>query len=271
MLTTHELKQTLRTYIQTANLTQAAKQLGYFGSSAVRYHILRAEDIAGGKLVERAPFDRLTPVLTGIGSQWLGVRYARSGLVSGGDIPYECQHPWPLDCFVQCGDSGVVFKRRRVVESFDDPLGTIAEIAEGDPANVYITAFFEAFPRSPDTFVRGEGKTIREAENAAWGKYQAVAGCEHPAFEKRGYKNGCGFCVNCGMFKVGVFDPDEICCECGARTYYVQDNTGAWWCEACFPEMPEQLQPKYVKIQRRWETEDHATAFVMAVKAAGME
>ncbi|MCV6548533.1 MAG: hypothetical protein OIF56_14845 [Cohaesibacter sp.] len=66
--------------------------------------------------------------------------------------------------------------------------------------NPYRTAFFEAFP--PDaSFLRGEGKTITEAEQDAFAQYQKVTACNrnggHLLSRNRGkvtYKNGAGFC-----------------------------------------------------------------------------
>lgn len=87
------------------------------------------------------------------------------------------RHPWPEDCHVQGGARGVVFRG-------DQP---------------YRTAFVEAFP---GTFLRGEGPTIAAAEDAAWAKYQALAACpafpNHGPFEARQYRNGAGFCTQCG-------------------------------------------------------------------------
>lgn len=116
---------------------------------------------------------------------------------------YAVRHPWPEDCFVQGGESGLVISRS---------------------GQHYGTAFFEAFPTAPKTFIRGEGKTQEEAEDAAWAKYQRVASGDHEhVFETRGYRNGAGFCTHCGLFQSGVFDLAEIgsvCDVCGVGTYY---------------------------------------------------
>lgn len=95
----------------------------------------------------------------------------------------HARHPWPADCYIQGGDRGVVFGR------------------DGQP---YRTAFVEAFP---DTFLRGEGPTIADAEDACWAKYQRMVNCEHGPFERRGYTNGGGFCVPCGTFFSNIFRP----------------------------------------------------------------
>lgn len=92
------------------------------------------------------------------------------------------RHPWPADCLVQGGDRGVVF-------------GT---------GGTYRTAFVEAFP---GTFLRGEGHTIADAEDACWAKYQRMTACDHGPFERRGYTNGGGFCTSCGTFFPDIFRP----------------------------------------------------------------
>ena len=126
---------------------------------------------------------------------------------------YECRHPWPLDdCFVQSGDMGLVLRDK-------------------DKGGSYNTAFFEAFPRYPDTFIRGEGETIAEAEDQAWNKYQKHLNCPGHEFERRGYKNGAGFCKHCDLFSGHQFDPLEICCVCGDATYFTVDIDGKWYCQ----------------------------------------
>ncbi|WP_193086628.1 hypothetical protein [Brevibacterium aurantiacum] len=63
----------------------------------------------------------------------------------------------------------------------------------------------------PDTFIRGEGDSIKAAEEQAWQKYQGYIadGHEHE-FETRGYTDGSGSCKHCGLFSSGVFDLHEI-------------------------------------------------------------
>ena len=96
------------------------------------------------------------------------------------------RHPWPADCKVQGGAHGVVF-------------------TDGEP---YRTAFVEAFP---GTFIRGEGKTIAEAEDACWAIYERLAACPHDqGFDRRHYVNGAGFCRGCGTWfssNVTGFEP----------------------------------------------------------------
>jgi hypothetical protein len=96
---------------------------------------------------------------------------------------------WPVDCFIQCGDSGVV-------------IGA----GEGDS---YRTAFWEAFPRNPDTFLRGEGATVQEAEQKCFEHYQRILACPGHEFERGKYQNGAGICKHCRLFLSGVFEPTD--------------------------------------------------------------
>lgn len=123
--------------------------------------------------------------------------------------PYPCLMSWPQDCFVQCGGSGLVFPAghadKVLGKDAKDPLKNLVE-AITDP-KTYETAFFEAFP-GPGGFLRGEGKTIEEAEASAWRQFRRHEDCPGHEFEKRGYKNGAGFCKHCKMFKTKVFKPE---------------------------------------------------------------
>lgn len=105
------------------------------------------------------------------------------------------RHPWPEEVYVQGGKTGIVF-----VDGGED----------------YRTAFVEAFPGG--TFLRGEGKTLSEAEDSCWTQYQRFVTCDgsgkHGPFERRGYRNGAGFCTKCGTWMNKVFpelppDPDR--------------------------------------------------------------
>jgi hypothetical protein len=100
---------------------------------------------------------------------------------------HAAQYPWPEDTYVQGGDHGVVFSPDR------------------DP---YRTAFVEAFPG--DTFLRGEGATIAEAEDKCWKQFLRWRDCDgsgqgHGPYERRQYRNGAGFCTRCGIWMNRVF------------------------------------------------------------------
>lgn len=149
------------------------------------------------------------------------------------DRAYDCQYNWPEDCKVQCGEKGMVFSKK----------------------GNYRTAFFEAFPRNPDTFIRGEGETLQAAETSAWEKYQKHCGCElnhddPDNFERRGYKNGAGFCKACGLFKGSCFEPTTRCHNCDTPTYHTSDAKGRWWCDKCADLIPEEDLSEIQKMLR---------------------
>jgi hypothetical protein len=93
--------------------------------------------------------------------------------------------PWPADCMVQWGGAGLVLR----------------------PSGDYRTAFFEAFPREPDTFIRGEGADVPAAEAEAWRKFARQRDCPGHKVERAGYRNGAGVCSECGLFVSKAFAP----------------------------------------------------------------
>lgn len=124
--------------------------------------------------------------------------------------------PWPDEVSIQGGKSGIVFVRAP---------------GPGEPT-AYQTAFVEVFVGG--TFIRGEGKTVTEAEAAAWEKYQTWLHCPGPTGEhsyrpgytgKDGtwvrYTNGAGFCEHCRAFKARTFIAEQLgqfCSVCGVPT-----------------------------------------------------
>jgi len=173
-------------------------------------------------------------------------RYARTSF----DGPYECVFPWPEDCFVQCGGTGMVMARGSLEKVFgsSDPLREISENV------VYTTAFFEAFPndivQGDSIYIRGEGKTIAEAEGNTWGRYMEYKACDHPAYERRRHANGGGFCMKCGMFKDNAFEPLTKCVVCGKPTWYSVDIDGNSYCEKHADDMPEEKMPEWKRSYR---------------------
>jgi hypothetical protein len=166
--------------------------------------------------------------------------------------PYDCKKEWPDDCFVQCGDTGIVFGRSGSLENVmtaDNVLGALSE--EIVDEKTYTTAFFEAFPKEPNTFIRGEGKNVEEAEENAWNDFQKFSLCDKHEFEKRGYKNGAGFCKHCGMFASDAFEPENKCIICGKPTYYTNDIDDNWYCEEHDNLMPEDKKPEWKKRHER--------------------
>lgn len=140
------------------------------------------------------------------------MKKARTSIFSkmfGDGEDYDCQQPWPEDCFVQAGEKGIVFT----------PKGT------------YETSFFEAFPKYPETFIRGEGKTIKEAEEKAWKKYKKYLDCPKHEYERRSYRNGAGFCKHCNMFASNVFEPLTRCVKCDIPTFWSSDKNDNFYCK----------------------------------------
>lgn len=158
--------------------------------------------------------------------------------------PWECFKPWPEDCGVQCGSGGIVLTKPTLEEAFGTEEGgkevIEAVLDKKKKGGYYRTAFFEAFPKNPKTFIRGEGKTIKQAEEEAWGMYQKYLACPGHEFERRGYKNGAGFCKHCGMFASKVFDPTTKCEECGKPSAYSEDQKGKTWCEEHLSLTPQE-------------------------------
>lgn len=99
----------------------------------------------------------------------------------------QARHPWPEGILIQGGKSGLAYR---------DGKG-------------YTTAFVEV--GLDRTFLRGEGKTVAEAEDSCWAKYQRLTACpahpDHGPFEPRDYTNGAGFCTQCGGWFSGVCEP----------------------------------------------------------------
>ena len=92
---------------------------------------------------------------------------------------YTSKHNWPTGIIMQAGDRGLVLKQS---------------------GGHYYTAFFEVFPDEPSTFIRGEGKTIEDAEADAWAQWQAILACPGHELDKGGYENGSMVCRKCGLF-----------------------------------------------------------------------
>jgi hypothetical protein len=152
---------------------------------------------------------------------------------------YQCQYPWPADCFVQCGgEADFEYK---------------GEMKHSD-------GFFEAFPRSPDTFIRGDGYTIKGAEDRAWKKYQRILNCPKHEWERRDRVDEHGYCMHCKMFASNVFEPVNTCTGCGIPTAYGQDKDHQFFCKTCYEALPdEQLNEFSLQTRRflRRELEEH--------------
>lgn len=159
---------------------------------------------------------------------------------------YECQYPWPEDCPIQGGDSGIVLPKGSLEKALTDPKESLKVVAAalGQPSTqeCYRTAFVEAFPRNPDTFIRGEGSTLEEAETDAWDQFLKVNRCSEHEYERKGYTNGAGFCKHCGMFKSKAFEPTTKCCKCGSPTNYSADRVGNFYCNKDYSSNPNKRE-----------------------------
>lgn len=180
-------------------------------------------------------------------------RIIDAGVFSDG--VYQCKYPWPDDCHVQCGGDGIVFTGKTIEEAFSDPetsIGQTAGVVDLPEEHGYRTAFFEAFPRNPNTFLRGEGETTELAEQSAWEQYQKHSACDHPEFEKRGYTNGAGFCVQCDMFSSRHYAPWSKCKHCD---YPIYPNTTTCYHCNLFVENgdgDDRFVTKYMQRKREW-------------------
>ncbi len=154
--------------------------------------------------------------------------YASHDLVEGKDF-YTSNYPWPDEFFLQGGEEGLVISP-----------------SKGN----YYTAFVEVL--AVETFIRGEGETVPEAEKEAWEKYQKVSRCDHPAYESRGYTNGGAFCVSCKQFKSKHYTGEQLgqfCHVCKEGTTYgtsvvlskpEREIFEVWVCEAHYKQTGEQ-------------------------------
>lgn len=134
-----------------------------------------------------------------------------------------------------------MFKGGSLNKMFADPVAGLAAVAdaiESPGDGHYRTAFFEAFPENPGCFLRGEGKTIEEAEESCWMQYQRVAACEQHDFDRRDRRDGYGFCRKCGMGAMFAA-PLDLCTVCSSPTYFAHDADGKPYCEAHVEFCPE--------------------------------
>jgi hypothetical protein len=146
----------------------------------------------------------------------------------GRSNPYSIVCAWPDDCYVQWGSHGVVLGKN----------------------GARVTAFFEAFPIHPKTYIRGEGPTVEAAERAAHKAFERYGSCRGHEFERGSYTNGGGLCKHCRMFVSDAFEPSTTCVVCGRPTAYGYgvDSAGLWhwYCEEDADKRPRDAQPSPV-------------------------
>jgi len=159
-----------------------------------------------------------------------------------GEPDYESKYDWGVFC--QGGSSGIVLPNKSLNKVFKgDPLKELAEGMASEES--YTTAFFEAFPKTPSCFIRGEGNTIEEAEEECWKKYQKIINCDHE-MERRKRTDGYGYCKHC-YYSSMVFEPLTKCCKCGKPTAYTTDHKGNYYCKKHSRTKPKNPTPS------RWD------------------
>jgi hypothetical protein len=137
--------------------------------------------------------------------------------ISASPADYDSSHNYG-DAMVQGGHNGLVINSK-------------------DTSKSYRTAFVEAF--IDNSFVRGEGETIKDADDACWAKVIKQRSCPKHEFIPHSYTNGAGFCKHCGYFASGYFsgeDLGQLCAVCGDgclefRIY----KTERWYCTEHYP------------------------------------
>lgn len=122
-------------------------------------------------------------------------------IANGTSIEYITEFNWQ-ETFIQCGTSGIVINKK----------------------GGYKTAFFEAFPdigKYP-TFIRGEGKTVKDAEIECWNKYKKQKNCENHEFTRivngKEREDGYGVCIHCNLSSSKALEPLTRCCVCNKKT-----------------------------------------------------
>jgi hypothetical protein len=159
---------------------------------------------------------------------------------SMGKDPYECQKPWPEDCFCQCGGDGIV-----LVTKVDD---TPSEANDAVPKKKsYRTAFFEAFPKSPKCFIRGEGDFIEEAEARAFEKFNKILACTNHEWDRRDRTDGYAYCTKCPL-SGSYLDPLTKCVVCQTPTSRYTDKSDVHYCRVHY----YQLSADQVIGEKEW-------------------
>lgn len=106
-----------------------------------------------------------------------------AGLIRNTSEPIRCA--WPEGTFIQGGARGIVLSGKN---------------------GAYRTAFAEVV--IADTFLRGEGQTIEDAERDCWEQYQRISSCpaypDHGPWDRGNYRNGAAFCLGCGSWFPGA-------------------------------------------------------------------
>lgn len=155
-----------------------------------------------------------------------------------GKQEYVCQFPWPSNCWVQGDNDGIVLTDVSIEEAITNPQ-TAQDVLTRKVAH-YSTAFFEAFPKDPSTFIRGEGSTLEEAEAACWKQLRTIQACPQHEFERKGRKDGYVYCKKCALSGL-FFDPLHPCSGCNKTQYkyYGSDKNDRGFCQTCYEKLSD--------------------------------
>lgn len=100
----------------------------------------------------------------------------------------------------------------------------------------YTTMFLEVYP-CQGVFIRGEGRTAEECENACWQKWQKHLHCDGTGkphqWEPGRYRNGVGTCTRCGVTESNKITHAELnayCHICGTPTFDRHNDAGRYAC-----------------------------------------
>lgn len=156
--------------------------------------------------------------------------------------PYVCLKPWPEDCFCQCGGDGVVFTGANDLEkTLTDPTEQTEAIKAvlGEPTKKqhYRTAFFEAFPKDPSCFIRGQGTTVEEAESKAWEKFEKINNCKNHEWDRKNRTDGYCYCTKCPL-SGSFLEPLTKCFICQTPTSRYTNKNDVHYCVDHYFELP---------------------------------
>jgi hypothetical protein len=183
------------------------------------------------------------------------LKYAR---VAGSPVPYVCRKKWGKDCSVKCGSDSLSLNS----DDLNKKLKKIIELDDEINISSRTVAFFEAyFNMEPSCVIRGEGKTIEEAEVAAYRQYRKILTCHHFELDRRGRADGFAYCKACPYYGMILY-PLTNCHTCDLPACYKKDLAGNWYCEEDYYQldidlvcgkkvMKERISPSSVNEKRR--------------------
>lgn len=179
--------------------------------------------------------------------------------------PYNCLKPWDESTFCQCGGNGIVFTQGSMEEALKpenapETVATVLGVNE-NPKKHYRTAFFEAFPKNPSCFIRGEGTTLEEAEAKAWAKWEKIKACTSHEWDRRNRTDGYVYCTKCPL-SGSFLEPTTLCTVCQTptrRNAAKDEETPVHYCIKHYLELP----PEEVVFENTWgySTEDQTYHF----------